>query len=763
MLRARQSLGKYRIIGRIATGPMADVYRAFDTIHKTRVALKIPKADQNVTVDDFLHEVQVAVNLQHPNILAVQNASYIDNHFVIAMELGEESLAHRMERRMSTARALHFAEQALAALAFAHENKVIHCDIKPENYILFADNSLKLADFGFAKISLRTLKASGSGTIDYIAPEQAMGRPKFQSDVFSVGLVLYRLLSGKLPEWPFSWPMVGHDRLKTRVGPELSDVLRRAIQLDPADRYKDAIHMYAAFRRVKDRTRRQRKSKRRNNGKTASTWRQLQWREFQRQFKKGLDTRHTCRRCEGPVAENMHACPWCGFDNPSRGATTTMPAHLSALRTRRKAGLELLCVVLRSRIPAGDQQALPGQTLCRQVFESALPGTVDGAHALLPVVPGQGEKGLENSWQPAEVFSVQEWCCTGLLELLRVVPRTGGARTMRMLDSGATPEQLEIDVCGGTIVAYTSRAPDKETDNEDCVAVIPYGQDAAVLVVADGAGGMPAGRRASNHAVNSLNESLQKAAAQDLLLRTAILNGIEEANSAVLGLANGSATTMTVLSIEGIAVRTFQIGDSEALVSGQRGRVKAQTMAHSPTGFAVEAGFLDERDALHHEERHLVSNLMGTPEMRIDIGAAVDLAPLDTVLVASDGLTDNLHMSEIIELIRKRSAAGCTRCGGEPCQAADDNANRCHQPSKPDDLSIILFRRTPQNQVAKTRLTSRHLPKRQANGHQQSASPRRCSASIGAIVYPDSPDLAIARPRPVPCRLLSFSWELRVR
>ena len=92
-----------------------------------------------------------------------------------------------IERRTSSARALDLAGQAIAALAHAHEHKIIHCDIKPENYILFPGNQLKLADFGFAKLSLRTLKASGSGTIDYIAPEQAMGRPKFQSDVFFPG------------------------------------------------------------------------------------------------------------------------------------------------------------------------------------------------------------------------------------------------------------------------------------------------------------------------------------------------------------------------------------------------------------------------------------------------------------------------------------------------------------------------------------------------------------------------------------------------
>lgn len=329
-LRARQRLGKYRILNRIADGPLAIVYRAQDTIQNIKVALKIPKADDDTGHEEFLHEVRMATKLRHPNILNVLNASYIDDHFVIAMELGKESLADRIERRISTARALDLADQALAAMAHAHEHKVIHCDIKPENYILFPDNQLKLADFGFAKLNLRTIKASGSGTIDYIAPEQAMGRPKFQSDVFSLGLLVYRLLSGKLPDWPFEWPLPGHAKLSARVRPEVIEVLRNAIQLDPRKRYRDAVQMHAAFRRATSQARRQQRAKTRNgkkNGrKPGSGWRRVQWREFKRQFGKALETRHQCRRCEGPVSESMQHCPWCGIDHPSRGAESRMPA-----------------------------------------------------------------------------------------------------------------------------------------------------------------------------------------------------------------------------------------------------------------------------------------------------------------------------------------------------------------------------------------------------------------------------------------------------
>ena len=267
------------------------------------------------------------------------------------------------------------------------------------------------------------------------------------------------------------------------------------------------------------------------------------------------------------------------------------------------------------------------------------------------------------------------------------------AQTELLVLNGAfEPDQAEVNVAGGSAVALSRKDPGKQSENEDTAAVIPYGPGAAVLVVADGAGGLPAGKRASLTAVTTLAASLQTAMDKTMLLRTAILNGIEAANEAVLALANGCATTMTVITIEGLIARSYQIGDSEALVVGQRGLIKLQTTAHSPTGFAVEAGFLDEREALHHEDRHLVSNFLGTTDMRIDVGAGVELRPRDTVLVASDGLTDNVHLDEIIEHIRKgdlaESAATLVELAEQRMSGATSG-----QPSKPDDLSLIMFRK----------------------------------------------------------------------
>jgi serine/threonine-protein kinase len=200
----------------------------------------------------------VLARLDHPNILPIQNAAFIDGYFVISMPLGIETLGERLQRRIATAKALDFTAQILAAAAHAHRHRIIHCDIKPDNFILFPGNLLRLADFGFAKLARGRIEASGSGTVGYVAPEQAMGRPMFASDVFSIGLILYRMFSGTLPRWPYDWPPPGAQRLRQKLKPEMVALIRRAIEVKPKARFPDAIRMYAAWEHMRRPARRRR-------------------------------------------------------------------------------------------------------------------------------------------------------------------------------------------------------------------------------------------------------------------------------------------------------------------------------------------------------------------------------------------------------------------------------------------------------------------------------------------------------------------------
>jgi serine/threonine-protein kinase len=329
LLKARQKLGKYRIDRRISNGPVAAVYEARDTILDLSVALKVPH--ENGMTDyylvDFKREARLAPRLEHPNIMPIRDASYIDGRFVISMPLGERSLAQRMGRRLSGETALQFTEQALAAVAHAHSHSVIHCDIKPDNFVLFPDNHLKLTDFGFSKVCQHTIKASGSGTVGYIAPEQAVGRPMFQSDVFSLGLVIYELMSGVLVEWPYKWPPQGVERVRAKLGPALLEWLRKAVAVRPEDRYKNAVVMYDEFKRLRNGAgKKKRVARQKKDALDTALWQTVLFRQFQRKYRKALDTRHECRYCSGPVAEAMHACPWCGAERPLERFETGFPA-----------------------------------------------------------------------------------------------------------------------------------------------------------------------------------------------------------------------------------------------------------------------------------------------------------------------------------------------------------------------------------------------------------------------------------------------------
>jgi serine/threonine protein phosphatase PrpC len=273
------------------------------------------------------------------------------------------------------------------------------------------------------------------------------------------------------------------------------------------------------------------------------------------------------------------------------------------------------------------------------------------------------------------------------------------------LYTGTDLSEGELHPLGlGLAAVYTTRLPDGDDVNEDSCAIIPFDGNSGVLVVADGAGGQPSGEKASELAVQALRSAVRGAAKRLTtdgsgprrgdpdLLRAAILDGIDKANRDVINLGIGAGTTLAVAEIRGRKIRTYHVGDSQVMVIGQRGRIKLQTMSHSPVGYAVEAGLVKEHDAIMHEERHLVSNLIGFPSMHIEVGPLLELSDKDTVLIASDGLFDNLHTKEIVETCRKGQLLAISRTLAETCHARMQVAKE-GEPSKPDDLTFIAFRR----------------------------------------------------------------------
>ncbi len=252
-IRVGSRLGKYRIERRVGHGAYANVYAAADTLLGIKVALKIftDAAMSPELLDEFRREVRLTMKLDHPNILPIRDATLIDGYLVIVSPLAEKTLENRLRNRMSFETSFQILTQLLEAVSHAHARGVIHCDIKPGNILLFDDNHLRLADFGIAKAAQKTISGSGTGTVGHMAPEQAMGRPSMRSDVFSIGLIAYRMLAGQWPEYPFQWPMPGAANLRRRAHPELVAVIRRSLAVNPRHRYRSATQMLSEWQKVR--------------------------------------------------------------------------------------------------------------------------------------------------------------------------------------------------------------------------------------------------------------------------------------------------------------------------------------------------------------------------------------------------------------------------------------------------------------------------------------------------------------------------------
>lgn len=288
-----------------------------------------------------------------------------------------------------------------------------------------------------------------------------------------------------------------------------------------------------------------------------------------------------------------------------------------------------------------------------------------------------------------------------------------GAEAFILAEGEDTSRGL-VRLAGGAAAAWAAPRPGG-TRSEDALLMLAAGTDGAVLAIADGMGGLPGGGTAAARAITALGSAVEEGLAAGLSLQASILDGIGKANESVLSMGTGAATTLAVAELAGGQVRAYNVGDSEVMVFGQRGRLKLRTISHSPVGFAVQAGLVNHEEALHHEDRHLVSNFVGSRDMRIEVGSTLRLGAMDTVVVCSDGLVDNLRLTEIATIMRCGPLDRCLETLAQNTLermsgVADANPGPDEQPSKPDDLSLIAFRRHPGRAVIRRLPLPRQMP-----------------------------------------------------
>ncbi len=264
-----QKLGKYAINGELGRGAMGIVYQGHDPDLERDVAIKtfrkdtLDKSESIELLERFKREAQAGGRLQHPHIVSIYDYGEDGDVAYIAMEIirGKELKEFfDSNQRFATKDAVRLMAQLLDALEYAHKNGVVHRDIKPANLILMEDGTLKITDFGIARLESSTLTQAGTvlGTPTYMAPEQFMGQTvDGRSDLFSAGVILYQFLTGEKPFVGSSITTIMHKVLKedpispselnVQVPPAFDAVVKKALAKRPDDRYQSAAEFRDAL------------------------------------------------------------------------------------------------------------------------------------------------------------------------------------------------------------------------------------------------------------------------------------------------------------------------------------------------------------------------------------------------------------------------------------------------------------------------------------------------------------------------------------
>jgi eukaryotic-like serine/threonine-protein kinase len=262
---------RYKVLSRLGAGGMADVFLAEDQQLGRKIALKLLHlrfAEDPGFVERFRREAQAAAGLQHPNVVSVYDRGSYDGNYYIAMEyLPGRSLKRviRDEAPLDPVRAIDITIQILKAARFAHRHGVIHRDLKPHNVIIDDQDHVKVTDFGIARAGASDMTETGSimGTAQYLSPEQAQGHAvSATSDLYSIGVVLYELLTGRVPFDAdaavtialkhVSEAPTAPTAVNPRIPPELEQVVLWALNKDPANRPHDADEFIRALEQARE-------------------------------------------------------------------------------------------------------------------------------------------------------------------------------------------------------------------------------------------------------------------------------------------------------------------------------------------------------------------------------------------------------------------------------------------------------------------------------------------------------------------------------
>jgi len=273
-----QTVSHYKIVDKLGEGGMGVVYRAHDTKLERDVALKFLPAHLSASEADkarFIQEAKAAATLNHPNICTIYSIEEHEGQLFIAMQLVEGQLLRDRMSGMTHKQALETGIQVAEGLAAAHEKGVVHRDIKPENIMIRKDGIAQIMDFGLAKlkgVSRLTKEGSTVGTAGYMSPEQVQGQDAdHRSDIFSLGVLLYEMLTGQLPfkgvhETAIAYEIVNVDAtpmaaVKPEVTPELDAIILECLEKDPNERTQSAKQVAIDLKRFKRESSRQRASR----------------------------------------------------------------------------------------------------------------------------------------------------------------------------------------------------------------------------------------------------------------------------------------------------------------------------------------------------------------------------------------------------------------------------------------------------------------------------------------------------------------------